>query len=56
MPDDPSDTGEWDVITPAGDPNVILASELSVADAEFFVAARSFLPMLINELRSLQGP
>ncbi len=46
--------GQWEVITPVDDPNVILASELEPADAVFIIAARDLLPLLIDEIRRLR--
>ena len=52
---DPAETSEWEVVTPEDHPSVILASEMDVADAEFVVAARRYLPLLIADLRRLRG-
>jgi hypothetical protein len=48
-------TGYWEVITQEADAVVILASELEVDDAEFIVVARAYVPLLIDEVRRLQG-
>jgi hypothetical protein len=55
VPDDPADTGEWESIRSTGQPNVVLASEMEVADAEFIVAARELLPGLASELLRLRA-
>ena len=55
VPDDPADTGEWESIRPSRSRNVVLASEMEVADAEFIVAARELLPVLAAELLRLRA-
>ena len=56
---DPEPTGEpgtgfWEVITQDGKPNVILASELEVEDADFVCASRTYMPLLIREIQRLR--
>jgi len=46
--------GQWEVIAPLETRDAILASELEKADAEFIVAARAYLPLVVEELRRLR--
>jgi hypothetical protein len=46
--------GYWEVLTPADTSNVILASELEAADAEFIIAARDLRPRLVEGLLRLR--
>ena len=52
---DPAETGEWEIITGPGPGLLVVASELEVADAEFLVAARTYLPALVAEIRRLRA-
>ncbi len=51
--EDPTEPPGWEVVTAADHPNMDLASEMDPADAQFVVAARTYVPLLVEEIRRL---
>jgi hypothetical protein len=53
---DPAETGEYEIIIRTDHPGLtIVASEMDTVDAELIVAARTFLPALVAEVRRLRA-